>query len=92
MPNTDIQIRHALKDYSHLDLTTHMTVTRNNSRQIGGGGFSDVFRAEMHKDWRPRNDPYLQILLESTISLNSTPVPTRRNRIKKRTLVVWWWP
>lgn len=51
----------ALDEFSHLDLTTN--VVKEASEQLGGGGFSDVFRSKMRLGWQARHDPHIEQLL-----------------------------
>ena len=50
-----------LDQYSRFDLTNN--VIKETSEQLGGGGFSDVFRSEMHLVWHARQDLYMDRLL-----------------------------
>ena len=63
---------------AHLNLTsdidTHIQV------QVGGGGFSDVFRSKMHSGWRPRPDSHIYDLLHLNEALN-TETPTEQSQL-----------
>ena len=51
----------ALEEYANLDLTTD--ILSEESEQLGGGGFSDVFRSRMRAGWQARDDPHIKQLL-----------------------------
>lgn len=68
----------ALDEYSNLDLTTG--IVSEKSEQLGGGGFSDVFRSRMRAGWQARHDPHIALLFFETWSVAVTrespePVP-----------------
>ena len=50
-------LKQVLADLPHLDLTSD--IVKNGSTQVGGGGFSDVFRSNMRRGWKLRLDPYI---------------------------------
>lgn len=41
----EVALKQVLNEYRHLDMTTYILV--HASTQMGGGGFSDVFRSEI---------------------------------------------
>ena len=51
----------ALDEYANLDLTTD--ILSEESEQLGGGGFSDVFRSQMQTGWKTREDYFMEQLL-----------------------------
>ena len=64
----------ALDEFSHLDLTTK--VVKEASEQLGGGGFSDVFRSKMRLGWQARHDPHIEQLLHEIQAQARSTTPT----------------
>ena len=59
----------AFEEYSYLDLTSD--IVNEALEQIGGGGFSDIFRTRLRAGWQARNDPHIERLLSETGSIVS---------------------
>ena len=58
------RLEQVLEEYSHFDLTHD--VLKEDSDQMGGGGFSDVFRSRMRSGWQARADPHIERLLNES--------------------------
>ena len=66
MNSLDSRLEKVLDEYSHLDLS--LDVIKEDSDQMGGGGFSDVFRSKMRPGWQARSDPHIEQLLDEARS------------------------
>ena len=73
-----------LNNYTHLDLTDD--VAEEPRDQMGGGGYSDVFRAQMHPGWKVRSDSIIEELLLE-IRNNSPELISDRVAVKR--LRIW---
>ena len=84
MSTSELALQQVLDDHSHLDLTPD--IIKTDSTQVGGGGFSDVFRPKMRRGWHPRSDPCIQDLLNLDRIEYSSTGPTKRRRIGKKAI------
>lgn len=86
MSTSEFPLQQVLDDHFHLNLTPN--IAKNGSTQVGGGGFSDVFRSRMRKGWQPRNDTHiLNLLNPDRIGFSSTG-PAKRRKIGKKPICV----
>lgn len=86
MNTSELALEQVLDDHSHLDLTPD--VIKKDFTQIGGGGFSDVFRSKMRRGWQPRLDPCIQDLLNLDRIEYSSTDPTKRRKVGKNAICV----
>ena len=75
-------LQQVLDDHLHLDLTADMAKT--GSTQVGGGGFSDVFRSKMRRGWEPRLEPSIQKLLNLEKTDYSPVGSAKRRKVGKK--------
>ena len=80
-----------LGNYSLLDLTHD--VDRENRFPIGGGGYSDVFRAQMRPGWNVSlgSNKIIEEILAETRCL-SPELPLGRVRVAVKRLRIWGKP
>ena len=75
-------LKQVLDDHIHLNLTADMPKT--GATQVGGGGFSDVFRSKMRRGWEPRSDSSIRKLLDLEATDYSSTGAAKRRKISKK--------
>ena len=87
MTSPKLYLTEVLHEHLHLDLTR--CIIKNNSTQVGGGGFSDVFRSKLRGlgNRRITLDFNTEILLNTPVSVSnfstglySSTQPTKRRK------------
>ena len=71
MESSQLILQQFLSEYSHLDLTS--SVSKEDRKHVGGGGFSDVYRSKLREDWE---------IIVKLINYFRTPSPTVHVAVK----------
>ena len=92
MNSSESKLDHVIRSYSHLNLTRDVVKKDSDRDPVGGGGCSDVFRAQLPPNWKAsqRQASLIEDLLAETrdcfpeSQLDGVAVAVKRLRIWAR--------